>query len=248
MMQPRDSPRIVQQQKPQQQDEFSAGAARLLMTPLMGAAARRLFPPCAARPSAARLVRSAKPAGRCTWNATARACSSARPTWTTPPAACRLRPRRYVLLCLACAVLERADPQITLHAARRAAAAAGRRAGAGRARLQLHLQAQPSGATWSRVPHPAGARRAAARGRRRRGFVHGQRRSSSPTRCTTCTGACWPACWPPCAAPPPGARQAPGHVRERLRALVQASHGADSDEGRRTPCAITWPDACWTTR
>ena len=113
--QPRqDSQRLGELQKAQQQDEFSRGVRALLMCPLM-APSHEDFP--AVRRQAERLrdwfAREAgwplhvEREGARLFKRPANLADDTRglPTYDK---------RRYVLLCLACAVLERADPQITL--------------------------------------------------------------------------------------------------------------------------------------
>ncbi|SEU00424.1 TIGR02678 family protein [Variovorax sp. OV084] len=109
-----DSQRIGELQKAQQQDEFSRGVRALLMRPLM-APGNEDFP--AVRRQAERLrdwfAREAgwplhiEREGARLFKRPANLTDDTRglPTYDK---------RRYVLLCLACAVLERADPQITL--------------------------------------------------------------------------------------------------------------------------------------
>lgn len=109
-----DSQRIGELQKAQQQDEFSTAVRALLMRPLM-APGNEEFP--AVRRQAERLRDwFAREAG---WplhveregaRLFKRAANLADDTRGLPT----YDRRRYVLLCLACAVLERADPQITL--------------------------------------------------------------------------------------------------------------------------------------
>ena len=141
--------------------------------------------------------------------------------------------RRYVLLCLACAVLERADPQITLAPAGRAAAAARRRAGARSAASPSRSRRNTSGASWWRCAARCwtSACCSASPATRRRSC---RPEASRPTRSTTCSAACSPACWRRCAARRPGQpEEAPATLEERLHALVD-EHVADSEEGRRT--------------
>jgi len=110
-----DSQRIGELQRAQQQDEFSRALRALLMQPLM-ASGHESFP--AVRRQAVRLSDwFAREAG---WplhveregaRLYKRPADLADETRGLPG----YDRRRYVLLCLACAVLERADPQITLH-------------------------------------------------------------------------------------------------------------------------------------
>ncbi|MDO8776780.1 MAG: TIGR02678 family protein [Burkholderiaceae bacterium] len=109
-----DSQRIGELQKAQQQDEFSRGLRALLMRPLM-APDHEDFP--AVRRQAERLrdwfaretgwPLHVEREGARLFKRPANLADDTRglPTYDK---------RRYVLLCLACAVLERADPQITL--------------------------------------------------------------------------------------------------------------------------------------
>jgi uncharacterized protein (TIGR02678 family) len=109
-----DSRRIGELQKAQQQDEFRRALRALLMRPLMSSV-HEDFP--AVRRQAARLSEwFAREAG---WplhieregaRLIKRPADLADATRGLP----EYDRRRYVLLCLACAVLERADPQITL--------------------------------------------------------------------------------------------------------------------------------------
>ena len=115
--------------------------------------------------------------------------------------------RRYVLLCLACAVLERADPQITLRLL-------GERL--------LQLAAEPTlaargftftlAAQHERRELVAVCRTLLELGVLQRvagdeeAFVQAAA-ASRPTRSTTSSAACWPACWPPCAVHRPGRRK-----------------------------------------
>ena len=142
--------------------------------------------------------------------------------------------RRYVLLCLACAVLERADPQITLRllgerlldlAAEPGLAALGfsftltsqqeRRELVSVCRTLLDL------GVLGRV---AGEEEAFVQS----GGEHADALYDIDRR------ALWPACWRPCAGPPRGASQdAPATLDDRLKALVEEPV-ADSEEGRRT--------------
>jgi uncharacterized protein (TIGR02678 family) len=109
-----DSQRLGELQKAQQQDEFSRGVRALLMRPLM-APSNEDFP--AVRRQAERLRDwFAREAGWPLHVEREGARLFKRPANLTDdtrglPAYDK---RRYVLLCLACAVLERADPQITL--------------------------------------------------------------------------------------------------------------------------------------
>jgi hypothetical protein len=112
--------------------------------------------------------------------------------------------RRYVLLCLACAVLERADPQITLRllgerllllAADPALAAQGFRF----ALTAIHERRELIAVCpvcWN------GACCSAWRATKKHMRTAARRKAA--TRCTTYTGACWPASWPLRAARPPG--------------------------------------------
>jgi uncharacterized protein (TIGR02678 family) len=111
----KDSRRIGELQRAQQQDEFRRALRALLMRPLMSSA-HEDFP--AVRRQATRLSDwFAREAG---WplhieregaRLLKRPADLADETRGLP----EYDRRRYVLLCLACAVLERADPQITLH-------------------------------------------------------------------------------------------------------------------------------------
>ncbi len=109
-----DSQRLGELQKAQQQDEFSRGVRALLMRPLM-APGNEDFP--AVRRQAERLRDwFAREAGWPLHVEREGARLFKRPANLSDdtrglPAYDK---RRYVLLCLACAVLERADPQITL--------------------------------------------------------------------------------------------------------------------------------------
>ena len=109
-----DSQRLGELQKAQQQDEFGRGVRALLMRPLM-APGNEDFP--AVRRQAERLRDwFAREAGWPLHVEREGARLFKRPANLTDdtrglPAYDK---RRYVLLCLACAVLERADPQITL--------------------------------------------------------------------------------------------------------------------------------------
>ena len=142
--------------------------------------------------------------------------------------------RRYVLLCLACAVLERADPQITLHLLGRTAAGAGRRADARRARVHLHAATRStSGASWWRCAArcwssaccsgwPATRRRSCSAGGEQADALYDVQRRMLAGMLAAVRG------------PPPGPpKKRPATLDERLRALVD-EHVADSDEGRRT--------------
>ena len=110
-----DSRRIGELQKAQQQDEFRRALRALLMQPLMSSM-HEDFP--AVRRQAERLSDwFAREAGWPLHIEREGARLFKRPADLTDET--RGLPeydrRRYVLLCLACAVLERADPQITLH-------------------------------------------------------------------------------------------------------------------------------------
>ena len=110
-----DSRRIGELQKAQQQEEFRSGLRALLMRPMMSSV-HEDFP--AVRRQAVRLREwFARETG---WplhveregaRLLKRPADLADETRGLP----EYDRRRYVLLCLACAVLERADPQITLH-------------------------------------------------------------------------------------------------------------------------------------
>lgn len=109
-----DSSSIDRRQQSQQRDEFRTAVRALLMTPLMSPAHEDFV--AVRRQSSALQEWFAHEIG---WSLRVErdgACLYKRPADLSDPT--RGLPgydkRRYVLLCLACAVLERADPQITL--------------------------------------------------------------------------------------------------------------------------------------
>jgi len=111
---PKDSRDIGQQQRQFQRDEFRSAVRALLMTPLMSAmhedfvAVRRQAD--ALHEWFARETGWSLQIGREGARLYKRPADLASPTRGLP----EYDRRRYVLLCLACAVLERADPQVTL--------------------------------------------------------------------------------------------------------------------------------------
>ena len=111
---PSDSRGIGQQQRQFQRDEFRAALRALLMTPLMSpvhedfVAVRRQADPL--HEWFARETGWALSIGREGARLYKRPADLASPTRGLP----EYNRRRYVLLCLACAVLERAEPQVTL--------------------------------------------------------------------------------------------------------------------------------------
>ncbi len=229
------SQRIGELQARQQRDEFRIGLRALLMQPLMGPA-HEDFP--AVRLQADKLrdwfgretgwVLQVERDGARLYKRPAEVLDATRGLQDFDR-------RRYVLLCLACAVLERADPQITLHVL-------GERV--------MELAAEPAlvAGRFSFTLRSAGERRELVTVCRcllelgvlqrvagdEDGFVHD--RSSAPQAdalydiqrrmlAGMLAAVRGPSSW--------AAGEAPVAIEERLRALI-AEHVADSDEGRRT--------------
>jgi len=107
--------------------------------------------------------------------------------------------RRYVLLCLACAVLERADPQITLRVL-------------GERLLALAAEPTLAARDFSFTLASAHERRelvavcpvcwnlaccSVSRATRKASCAARAQGRKAQMRSTTCIAACWPACWPP---------------------------------------------------
>ncbi len=229
-----DGPRIVQQQRLQQQDEQRQAVRALLMTPLMGAAhpalplvrrhaealrdwfQREAGWPLVVERDGARLYKHPADLGDATRGL---------PRYDRP---------RYVLLCLACAVLERAEAQISLralgerllqHAAEPALAARG---------VSFTLQAQGERRALVTVcqtllelgvlQRVAGDEEAYVQGlaQQQADVLYDVHRRSLAGVLAAVRG---PSSWAP--------GQAPASLRERLMSLVQAVT-PDHDEARRS--------------